>query len=177
MLPNLVLIGFMGCGKSSVGRRLAQLTGHRFVDTDDLIVEQTGFSIPALFERSGEGAFREIEAQVLASMVGVCGVVLATGGGIVTQPKNIPVLHEIGIVGWLDSAPDLLFERVSRNTRRPLLQTDDPRATFDELLNARISLYESASEFRVDSSGLSHEEAAREILDQSMRAHAKRQQV
>ena len=167
----------MGCGKSSVGRRLAQLTGHRFVDTDDLIVEKSGMSIPALFAEQGEVGFREIESQVLTDLIGICGVVLATGGGIVTRPQNLPVLRDVGIVAWLDSAPDLLFERVSRNQRRPLLQTEDPRATFDRLLASRLGLYESASEFRVDSSGRTHEEAARDILDESMRAHARRQQV
>ncbi len=166
----------MGCGKSSVGRRLAQLTGHRFVDSDEIIVEQSGLSISSLFAEVGEVGFREIESKVLADLVGVCGIILATGGGIVTRPENLPVLREIGIVGWLDSAPDLLFERVSRNQRRPLLQTEDPRATFDRLLADRISLYESASEFRVDSSTMSHEEAAREILDQSMRALSRREE-
>jgi len=166
----------MGCGKSSVGRRLAQLTGHRFVDSDEIIAEQTGLSISSLFAEVGEAGFREIESQVLADLVGVCGIVLATGGGIITRPENLPVLREIGIVGWLDSSPDLIFERVSRNQRRPLLQTEDPRATFDRLLTERLAMYQSASEFRVDSSAMSHEEAAREILDQAMRAHSRREQ-
>ncbi len=167
----------MGSGKSSVGRRLAQLIGHRFVDTDDLIADKVGMSIPDLFVERGEVGFREVESHVLADLIGVCGIVLATGGGIVTRPQNLPVLHEVGIVGWLDSSPDLLFERVSRNQRRPLLQTADPRATFDQLLASRLGLYESACDFRVDSSGRSHEEAARDILDESMRAQARRQRV
>jgi shikimate kinase len=167
----------MGCGKSSVGRRLAHLTGHRFVDTDDLIIEKSGMPIPALFAEQREDGFRQIESQVLADLIGVCGIVLATGGGIVTRPQNLPVLHDVGIVGWLDSDPDLLFERVFRNQRRPLLQTGDPRATFDQLLASRLELYESASDFRVDSSGRTHDEAARDILDESMRAQARRQQV
>lgn len=164
----------MGCGKSSVGRRLAQLTGHRFLDTDDLVADLTGLSIPEIFARHGEPTFRDHESEVLANLVGVAGVILATGGGIITRPENLPRLREIGVVGWLDSGPDILFERVSRNSRRPLLQTDNPRATFDSLRHSRLGLYEEASDFRVDSSELTHDEAAREILDQAMRAHARR---
>lgn len=164
----------MGCGKSSVGRRLAHSTGHRFIDTDELIVDRAGMSIAALFAESGEAAFREMESEVLSGLVGVCGIVLATGGGIVTRAENLPVLREIGVVGWLDSDPDLLFERVSRNQRRPLLLTEDPRATFDELLQSRAELYEQASEFRIDSSALSHDEAARSLLEEAMRAQARR---
>lgn len=165
----------MGCGKSSVGRRLAQMTGHRFVDTDEIIVEQAGLPITSLFAEVGESGFRDIESQVLAELVGVCGIVLATGGGIVTRPDNPPVLREIGIVGWLHAHPDLLFDRVSRNQRRPLLHTDDPRTTFDRLLADRLSLYTSASEFQVDTTDLSHDDAAREFLVQAMRAHSHRE--
>ncbi len=85
MLPNFVLIGFMGCGKSTVGRRLAALTGHRFVDSDDLIVKSQNRSIPEIFADLGEEGFRDIEQSVLQDIVGVAGIVLSTGGGAILR--------------------------------------------------------------------------------------------
>ena len=143
----------MGCGKSSVGRRLAALTGHRFVDTDDLVVQAENASIPEIFAAGGEEAFRQIEQRVLADLVGVAGIVLATGGGAVLRETNRIAMKKIGAVAWLDADPDALFERASRSQRRPLLQTENPRRTFDELLAARRAIYEEAADFRLDSTG------------------------
>lgn len=171
MLPNLVLIGFMGCGKSSVGRRLSGLTGHRFVDTDELVAQAEGRSIAEIFSRSGEDYFRELEQQSLENLVGVCGIVLSTGGGLVLRPANRQILKRIGIVAWLDASPDVLFERAMRSGKRPLLQTEDPRRTFDELLSVRRGLYEDAADFRIDSSGLSHDEAAQTLLEEALRRY------
>lgn len=173
VLPNIVLIGFMGCGKSSVGRRLAVLTGHRFVDTDELVVQSEGCSIPEIFACGGEEAFRNTEEKVLADLVGVAGVVLATGGGAILRETNREAMKKIGTVAWLDADPDSLFERASRSNRRPLLQTENPRKTFDDLLALRRSIYEAAADFRFDSTGLGHEEVAQSILDQTMRLRAR----
>lgn len=161
----------MGCGKSSVGRRLSGLTGHRFVDTDELIVQAQGRSIAEIFSQSGEAQFRDLEQQSLENLVGVCGIVLSTGGGLVLRPVNRQTLKKIGIVAWLDASPEVLFERAMRSGRRPLLQTADPRATFDELLSARRDLYEITADFRVDSSRLTHDEAAQILLDEALRRH------
>ncbi len=169
VLPNLVLIGFMGSGKTSVGRNLASITGHRFVDTDDLIVERAGMPITRIFAAKGEDAFRDLETACLQDLLGVCGVVLATGGGLPLREENRALLHQIGAVAWLDADPDLVFERVSRNKRRPLLATENPREAFDRLRADRLSIYEASSDFRVDSTGLTHEQAARKILEGAMR--------
>jgi len=173
VLPNIVLIGFMGCGKSSVGRRLASLTGHRFVDTDDLVAQREGCGIPEIFARGGEVEFRDIEEKVLADLVGVAGIVLATGGGAILREANREAMKKIGTVAWLDAEPDSLFERATRSNRRPLLQTEDPRKTFDDLLSSRRPIYEAAADFRFDSTGLDHDEVARSILDQTMRLRAR----
>lgn len=161
----------MGCGKSSVGRRLSGLTGHRFVDTDELVAQAEGRSIAEMFSRSGEDYFRELEQQSLENLVGVCGIVLSTGGGLVLRPANRQTLKRIGIVAWLDASPDVLFERAMRSGKRPLLQTEDPRRTFEELLSVRRDLYENTADFRIDSSGLSHDEAAQMLLEEALRRY------
>ncbi|MFA7344447.1 MAG: shikimate kinase [Terrimicrobiaceae bacterium] len=173
MLPNIVLIGFMGCGKSSVGRRLASLTGHRFVDTDELVAQAENKSITEIFASGGEEVFREIEGRVLADLVGVAGIVLATGGGAVLREANRVAMKKIGAVAWLDADPDALFERASRSQRRPLLQTENPRKTFGDLLASRRAIYEAAADFRLDSTGLAHDDVARNILERTMRLQAR----
>ena len=174
MLPNFVLTGFMGCGKSTVGRRLAALTGHRFVDTDELIVKTQNKSIPEIFAEVGEEGFRDIEQSVLRDLVGVAGVVLSTGGGAILREENREALKKVGVIVWLDADPDVLFERASRSTRRPLLQTDNPRETFNRLFEGRKSIYEALADFRFDSTNIEHDIVARKVLEQAMRCHAQR---
>jgi shikimate kinase len=174
MLPNFVLVGFMGCGKSTVGRRVSGLTGHRFVDTDEMIVEAEGCPIGDLFATRGEEAFREIEERIIADLVGLAGVVVGTGGGAVLRQPNREALRRTGIVIWLDADPDILFERASRGGRRPLLQTEDPRGSFDRLLAERRPIYEETADLRIDSTGVGHEDVARSIVEQAMRFRAGR---
>ena len=174
MLPNFVLVGFMGCGKSTVGRRLASITGHRFVDADELIVKDQGKSISAIFSESGEETFRQIEERIISDLVGVAGIVLSTGGGAILSEANRESLKKIGIIIWLDAQPDVLFERAMRSGRRPLLQTENPRQAFDALLAERRTIYESLADLRFDSTGIDHEEVSRKVLDQSMRLQSRR---
>jgi len=161
----------MGCGKSSVGRRLSGLTGHRFVDTDELIVQSEGRNIPEIFSQNGEVYFRDVEQRSLEKLVGICGIILSTGGGLVLRPANRQTLKKIGIVAWLDASPDALFERAMRSGKRPLLQTEDPRKTFDDLLSVRREVYNLTADFRIDSTRLSHDQAAQMLLDEALRRH------
>lgn len=167
MLRNIVLIGFMGCGKSSVGRRIASQTGRRFVDTDEAVSAREGRSISRIFAERGEAHFRELETAALKEFAGTTGIVLATGGGIILREENREALRRIGPVVWLDADPNILFERVSRNKKRPLLHTDDPRATFEALLAARRPIYEATADFRIDSTGLSHDDVARLAIEKA----------
>lgn len=169
MLPNIVLIGFMGCGKSSVGRRLATLTGHKFLDTDALIVQSENCSISEIFSAAGEEVFRDIEQRVLGELVDRTEIVLATGGGAILREVNRHTLRSIGIVAWLDADPQSLFERATRNTRRPLLQTADPQKIFNDLLESRRAIYKETADFRFDSTNLSHDQVAKQILDQAVK--------
>jgi len=160
---NLVLVGFMGSGKSSVGRILSSLTGFALVDTDTLVAQQAGRSIPDIFKEHGEEHFRALETEALRSLIGRIGLIVATGGGVITVEKNREILPQIGPVVWLDASLDHLYQRV-KNSKRPLLQTPDPRRTVEELYRAREPLYREASTFRIDSSHLTHRQTAEAIL-------------
>jgi len=167
VLPNIILIGFMGSGKSTVGRKLASITGHRFVDTDDRVAEAENASISEIFSACGESYFRDCEQRALEDLTGVCGLVVSTGGGIILRPGNVDRLHQLGVVAWIDAAPETLFERAIRSGRRPLLKVEEPRTRFLDLLNQRQLLYEQAADFRVDSTDLDHHSTAQAILDQA----------
>ncbi len=141
---SLYLVGMMGSGKTSTGRPLAERLGYGFVDADAVIEQAAGCSIPEIFERDGEAGFRSLENQVLSAISQRHSLVVATGGGVVTQPQNWGLLHS-GIVIWLDVVPNQLLHRLnSDSTVRPLLQTTDPEAALNALLNERRPLYGEA---------------------------------
>ena len=141
---SLYLVGMMGSGKTSTGRPLAERLGYGFVDADAVIEQAAGCSIPEIFERDGEAGFRSLESQVLSAISQRHSLVVATVGGVVTQPENWGLLHS-GIVIWLDVVPDQLLHRLNADsTVRPLLQTTDPEASLNTLLNERRPLYGEA---------------------------------
>ena len=141
---SLYLVGMMGSGKTSTGRPLAEQLGYGFVDADAVIEQAAGCSIPEIFERDGEAGFRALESQVLNAISQRHSLVVATGGGVVTQQENWGLLHS-GIVIWLDVVPEQLMQRLKADsTVRPLLQTDDPDAALNALLNRRRPLYAEA---------------------------------
>jgi shikimate kinase len=161
---SIVLIGFMGAGKSSVGRLLAQKTGLPRFDTDELVVARFGQSIADIFKTRSEAEFRVAESEVLAHLAGRPRGIIVTGGGIVLRPENVALLKELGVVVSLEADEETLFRRVSRRDTRPLLRTNDPRATLHELFVGRAPLYHGAADIRVDTSQLSHDQVATEIL-------------
>ena len=141
---SLYLVGMMGSGKTSTGRPLAERLGYGFVDADAVIEQAAGCGIPEIFDRDGEAGFRSLESQVLSAISQRHSLVVATGGGVVTQPENWGLLHS-GIVIWLDVVPDQLLQRLNADsTERPLLQTADPEAALNALLNERRPLYAEA---------------------------------
>ena len=160
----LVLVGPMGAGKSSVARELARRVAWRWVDTDRLVAERAGRTIPEIFSRDGEEVFRRLESEALRLLDGSQRLIVATGGGIVTRPENLPLLRSLGSVVFLTASEDVLFERVSRTSHRPLLQTADPRATLVELLARRDPLYRGCAHLTLDTSFLNHAGAAEAIL-------------
>ena len=164
---NIVLVGFMGSGKSTVGRMLARQLRFRFLDTDKLVEERARMTIPEIFAQHGEAHFRECETAALESLRGLRQHILATGGGIVTVPGNIPLLRSLGFVVLLKADPEEIYRRVSRNSERPLLQVEDPRKRVLDLMAVRQPLYESAAHFQVDSTRLRHEDVTAKIVEEA----------
>ena len=169
MRNNIVFIGFMGSGKTSIGRLVAQRLGFRFIDTDAVIVERVGMPIAEIFAQHGEAWFRDQETAALHSLEVLDRVVISTGGGIVLREENRTLLGELGMVVWLTASEDVIFERVSRNKKRPLLQTADPRATVHELLEQRRPLYEEAAQLTLDSTALAHSAVADTVIAEAGR--------
>ncbi len=153
----------MGSGKSSVGRLLSSLTGFALVDTDTLVAQKAGKSIPDIFRVDGEDRFRSLETEALRGLVGRIGLIVATGGGVVVREENRQILREIGPVVWLDASTDQLHQRV-KHSKRPLLQTEDPRRTLEELYRAREPLYLETATVRIDSGKLTHRQTADAVL-------------
>jgi shikimate kinase len=170
MRNNIVFIGFMGSGKTSIGRLVAHRLGFQFIDTDAVIVERAGMQVSEIFARHGEDWFRDQESAALHSLSILQRAVISTGGGVVLRPENRALLGEIGFVVWLTAGEEVIYERVSRNKKRPLLQTADPRATVHELLEKRRPLYTEAAQFTLDSSTLKHEAAADAVIAEARRA-------
>ncbi len=160
----IVLIGFMGSGKSSTGRALARKTGWPRFDTDESVSQRFGRDIAEIFSEFGEERFRDAETEALRELSGVAPSIIVTGGGIVLRPENVELLRRLGTLVHLEADEETLFQRVSRRTTRPLLQTEDPRGTLAKLLREREPIYREAADFKVDTSRLTREEVAEAVL-------------
>lgn len=159
----IVLVGMMGAGKTTVGRRLATALGRRFVDSDAEIETAAGMSIPELFESHGETEFRSGEARVIARLITEPDIVLGTGGGAYINAETRALIGEKAVSVWLKADLETLFARVSRRTNRPLLKTANPKQTLKELMDARDPVYAEA-DVTVTSRDVPHEAIATEIL-------------
>ena len=143
-IRNLALIGFMGTGKSTVGHLVARQLGLDFVDTDGEIEQLAGKTIPRIFAEDGEGAFRAIERRVVAELIRLKDTVIATGGGLGANLDNLASLKTHALVVCLWATPEVIWSRVRRPPRRPLLQVPDPLARISELLAERTPAYRQA---------------------------------
>ncbi|NDG22650.1 MAG: shikimate kinase [Synechococcaceae bacterium WBB_10_009] len=161
---NLYLVGMMGSGKSTAGRHLAQQLGYRFLDADTSVEQVAGRPIPEIFATDGEAEFRRLEAAVLNQIASWHSLVVATGGGVVTQPQNWGQLHQ-GVVIWLDAPEALLLQRLSADpTPRPLMEAPDPAARLAELLEQRRPLYAQA-DLHIEQDGRPADQVAAQILE------------
>lgn len=163
-MQDIYLVGFMGTGKTAVGRHLAKALGLELVDIDDLIVKKEGRSISDIFAQSGEPYFRKAEKEALKEISGKFRQVVDCGGGIVIDPENIATMKQSGRLVCLSARPEVILERTKRHAHRPLLNVSDPLAKIKELLEARKPYYAKA-DFTVDTSDLTIQHVAEKILE------------
>ena len=159
-----ILVGLMGSGKSSIGRRLAVSLKLPLIDLDDYIVEQAGRSIPEVFEQDGEAVFRRMETEALHQVVG-SHAVIATGGGVVMSETNRHILKLHPPVIWLKASPDFLAGRIAGDNNRPLIAAGDTLKKLQELAAIRYPLYEQCADFILPRGDMKKTEALHAILD------------
>ena len=161
----LVLYGMMGVGKTTVGRKIAELLGYGWYDTDDLIVNQYG-QISEIFEYYGEQYFRRLETDIIKELFNRDGVIISTGGGLVLEKENAEFLKDKGIMVFLRANVETLTDRLKADTGRPLLQgsAENLQTKLSKLLEQRTPIYELVSDFVVDVDGKTVEEIACEII-------------
>lgn len=164
-MQNLILVGPMGAGKSTIGRLLAKELRLPFKDSDKEIEQRTGASIPLIFDVEGEGGFREREHAVIADLCRLDGVVLATGGGAVLREDNRKALRAGGRVVYLCTSVDQQLERTARDRNRPLLQAADPRGVLANLMAVRDPLYRSIADVIIETDERPPRLVVMEILD------------
>lgn len=167
---HILLIGLMGCGKSTIGRTLSKITGRPLLDTDTVIEEQVGMSIPDIFSRKGEKHFRALETALLRYLdeskeSSPC--IIATGGGIVVRPANRSLIRRLGFTVWLNAEVSVLLQRTAHANNRPLLQQDDPESVLKKLSAIRSPFYRETAHQKIEVGSQGVNEIAEMILLQS----------
>ncbi len=170
MFKNIILTGFMGVGKTSVGTRLAKDLGYSFVDTDSLIEADQRVTITEIFRKFGEPYFRDIETKIIRKVTAFEKQVVSTGGGAVIRDENRDAFKQAGYVVCLTARPEVIFERIKHETHRPLLQTPEPLAKIKELLDQRQQFYAQA-DFVIDTSEKSVDGVIGEIKERIKHAY------
>ncbi len=161
---NLILVGMMGAGKTTVGRLLARRLKRAFYDSDEVIERRCGVRIPVIFEIEGEAGFRSREQQAIAELCALSGAVIATGGGAVLAPENRSAIAGCGTVIYLHARPSHLWHRVRHDRNRPLLAMPDPQKRLDELYAQRDPFYREVADIVLDTGRQSVQVLARDLL-------------
>ena len=164
LVKNIFLVGPMGAGKSTIGRQVASLLRLEFTDSDKEIQGRTGVDIPTIFDFEGEEGFRKREKAAIEDLTNAEGQVLATGGGAVLDPDNRRNLSSRGVVIYLTCSPQQQYERTLRDKNRPLLQTENPLAKLEALMEERDPLYQSIADFIISTENKSAQVVAKEIV-------------
>lgn len=162
---NIILIGFMGCGKSTIGRGLSSGLCREFLDTDAKIQADMGMSINDIFEKYGEAYFRRLERNLCKLTALNAPMIVATGGGIIKNQANIDALKTSGVFVYLKNSAQKIYRNIKFDTSRPLLNVENKEEKIKELLAERIPLYEGCADFTVDVSELRIEESIKTITD------------
>lgn len=164
MKKNIALVGFMGAGKTVVGKALARHLGMIFVDSDETIVERERRSINDIFAKDGEPYFRKVEKEVIKEISQRDGLVIACGGGAVLDKDNMLNLQRNGVVIYLQTSADVIFERTKNYDHRPLLNVENPKKQIEDILKTRAPFY-SQAEYTIDTSKLTIDEVVNKILE------------
>jgi shikimate kinase len=166
MKTNIALIGFMGTGKTAVGRLLAEKLNKKFLEQDSLIEQKAGKSIPEIFRQNGEISFRELEIAATKEIAREQNAVIACGGGVVLNKINIDRLKESSVVVYLTASPEAILERTSAEEgQRPLLNVENPLRTIRELMKFRRPFYERSADMTIDTSNLDIAAIVAQIID------------
>ena len=160
---NIILCGFMGCGKSTIGKFLAKKNNLKFIDSDEYIVETQKMSISDIFKSFGEEKFREIETLAIKDISAFNNYIVALGGGAVLNPLNAEILKNSGKIFFLNASANEVYKRLKNDTSRPLLQTEDKLTAITELLQKRLPLYINAADYIIDVNNKKIEEIVEEI--------------
>ena len=160
---NLILVGFMASGKTTIGRRLSRRLGYSFLDTDQFIESEIGCSVADIFSIQGEAYFRDLESRLAQRLHRLTNTVIATGGGIMMTTGNIGHLRRTGTLVFLKAAPEDLLKRLERDTRRPKVQAGELEETVERLLAERLPVYEQ-SDLTIETHGKSINRVCGEIL-------------
>lgn len=163
-MTNIILVGLMGSGKTTIGRIVAKRLGREFFDSDHEIERRTGVRIPTIFDLEGEAGFRRREAATIAELCATPDIVLGTGGGAVLDPDNRAAMRRGGWVVYLDVPVRILHERTRHDTNRPLLQVEDPIAKLENLREQRDPLYREVADFVLDGAHYHSNHAVQRIL-------------
>ena len=164
MKDNIILIGFMGCGKSSVGIRLSYQLRRTMIDTDKWIEQRQKKTISQIFQESGEEAFRQMETECLKELIRTADrQIISVGGGLPMREENHELLKELGRVFYLKVTPKTVYERVKNDTTRPLLQVEDPMERIRTLMEKRAPVYEACADVILEASDLTLEEITEKI--------------
>ena len=164
-MKNIFLIGFMGCGKSTIARILSEKLGMPQVEMDEQIVQEQGMPITEIFEKYGEEYFRDIETALVHRLQAEDGVVVSCGGGAVLREENRRMMKESGAIVWLTAKPETILERVKHSVDRPVLNGHMNVEYITELMAKRHDCYETAADFCVSTDGKDREEICEEIME------------
>ncbi len=161
--PNIVLVGMMGSGKTTVGQLLSKMLNKEFIDIDQFVEKKANKSIQDIFAREGERAFRRLEAQIVVMLADKRGLVISTGGGVVLDWENIEILQRDGLIIFLNASPEVIAKRLRDDDTRPLIKANLLK-TLKEIFAKRINLYQRAADIVLDVDPLTPEQIAGEII-------------
>lgn len=164
---NIVLVGFMGCGKSTVGREIGLQLNYPLVDTDTLIVESVGMSVAQIFSQHGENYFRDLETDLISQIHSkdCTKQIISTGGGLPLREQNRERLRKLGYVVWLQASADTVLERTAKSNHRPLINNENPKQKIETMLAERDPIYADVADLTINTDDLEISETVHGIIE------------